>query len=532
MANQSKTLEFSDGLSLDMTDFNALVNYTPLNITNGTDSDDVFNGTDSDDIIYGYLGSDVYHLSNGIDILDDTAGVDRLIVAAPLTFGDLILSKSEDENDLIIEFGDGNKTTIVNHFNGQPIETLEFSNGSIIDLANIDNPVDNTPFAGDDIIFGTDGDDTIDSSTGNDIVAGEDGNDNLTGGEGDDTLHGDAGNDVLNGGDGFDILEGGRGDDTLYGGHHIDKLYGGYGNDVLNGGAGYDRLHGGEGSDTFVMDTITDYDSTGHDLILDFNSSEDVLDISELLGSFDPNTHNIYDFVSFASDAERSFIFVDADGQGTQSTSQTIVRLDDAVINEFTFQDLVLSGNIKITNDSSVDLFEMFTQHGTDGHDSIQGDATNNIINGGIGYDVLSGYLGDDILLGGAGIDTLYGNEGNDTLNGGSGYDRLHGGEGSDTFVMDTITDYTDPGKADLIYDFNLAEDVLDISDLLSGYDEETDNIFDFVDFASDATRSYIFIDADGTGDAYGSQTIARLNNVVINEDNFEQLVNEGTVIV
>ncbi|WP_349617118.1 glycosyl hydrolase family 28-related protein [Azotobacter salinestris] len=88
---------------------------------------------------------------------------------------------------------------------------------------------------------------------------------------------GTAGNDLLVGGDGDDQLHGGAGD---------DRLDGGAGNDVLDGGAGRDRLTGGAGADTFVFAAREDSYRTDtavfNDLILDFDASEDRIDLSAL----------------------------------------------------------------------------------------------------------------------------------------------------------------------------------------------------------------------------------------------------------
>jgi len=78
----------------------------------------------------------------------------------------------------------------------------------------------------------------------------------------------------------------------------------------------------------------------------------------------------------------------------------------------------------------------------TEGHDSIEGTAEADTIDGlsgddqligNEGADILYGVSGDDRLLGGDGADRLYGGAGDDVLAGGSGDDRLLGGEESDT---------------------------------------------------------------------------------------------------
>ncbi len=68
---------------------------------------------------------------------------------------------------------------------------------------------------------------------------------------GNDLLLGTNADDTLNGGSGDDCIVGGGGNDTLNGGPGNDILIGGAGNDDLNGGGGKDTCYGGSGTNTF-----------------------------------------------------------------------------------------------------------------------------------------------------------------------------------------------------------------------------------------------------------------------------------------
>jgi len=148
---------------------------------------------------------------------------------------------------------------------------------------------------GRDTIMGGDGRDYIEQIGGNVLARGGNGNDTLTGDTGDDTLYGDTDNDVLNGMGGRDFIWGGTGQDTLNGGAGDDELHGDKGNDVvlggggndmlygddgddtLAGGAGNDILKGGDGRDVFVFSiTNAAYQTT----IMDFTSGVDKVDLS------------------------------------------------------------------------------------------------------------------------------------------------------------------------------------------------------------------------------------------------------------
>jgi len=89
--------------------------------------------------------------------------------------------------------------------------------------------------------------------------------------------------------------------------------------------------------------------------------------------------------------------------------------------------------------------------NGTDGADTLIGNAGNNAFQGGFGNDVILGWEGDDTLMGNGVYwthwndpwsrtfdgstdrDTIHGGEGNDFINGNAGADVLYGGSGNDT---------------------------------------------------------------------------------------------------
>jgi len=79
--------------------------------------------------------------------------------------------------------------------------------------------------------------------------------------------------------------------------------------------------------------------------------------------------------------------------------------------------------------------------------------------------DHLYGEDGNDLLSSSGGDDFLDGGTGNDVLVGGRGSDSLTGGAGADSFFMEFYDETLDQ---DVIEDFNVAEDVIDLSDLKS----------------------------------------------------------------
>ena len=74
---------------------------------------------------------------------------------------------------------------------------------------------------------------------------------------------------------------------------------------------------------------------------------------------------------------------------------------------------------------------------GTNGAETVDGNAGANLLNGRNGNDTINGLDGDDIINGGGGNDVLNGGIGNDTIFGGTGADTINGGEGDDVIVFD-----------------------------------------------------------------------------------------------
>ena len=118
---------------------------------------------------------------------------------------------------------------------------------------------------------------------------------------------------------------------------------------------------------------------------------------------------------------------------------------------------------------------------------------------------------------------------GNDTLYFGEGTDSLYGGLGADTFVAEETT--SNNNDMAFVFDFVEGTDVIDISNLLTGYDPLTDLLSDFVTIAQGANTT-IQVDRDGTGTTHSLDNILRIQgNSTISTD-ADQLVTDGTLLV
>lgn len=100
----------------------------------------------------------------------------------------------------------------------------------------------------------------------------------------------------------------------------------------------------------------------------------------------------------------------------------------------------------------------------TAGRNQLRGKAGDDALYGGLQRDVLKGGQGADVLSGSLGRDLLKGGAGDDTLTGGRDNDRMIGGAGSDTFVLRASGLVIPPPDHDVISDFELSQDVVDLT--------------------------------------------------------------------
>ena len=162
-----------------------------------------------------------------------------------------------------------------------------------------------------------------------------------TGGAGSDKLSsfenltGSAHADTLTGSSGSNVIRGLGGNDTISGG---------WGSDVLIGGAGNDLLTGGSSSDRFVFTSLSD----GSDVITDFSSNSDKLDLTELTasvglgdasyatlvanGNIVVTTGNFATGTSTNGSSTDTRVYFDADGSAGPGEAVLVATLEDVRI--------------------------------------------------------------------------------------------------------------------------------------------------------------------------------------------------------
>ena len=320
-----ENIRFVDGTSIDRSQILAQA------IIRGTVNDDNLSGTGGNDIIEGDAGNDVLRGLGGNDQLFGQDGDDRLEDGS----GDDDAFGGAGDDYFVVGTGQND------YDGGEGSDTLDYSAYSTAISLNLEtestagggsgNAASNDTFTdienviggfGSDTLIGNDEANRLDGYFGNDELRGEGGNDILVDGSGNDDAYGGDGDDLFivgtgrnhyDGGEGSDTLDysayttairidletestagggsgnaasndtftnienviGTAGNDTLIGGENDNNLSGFDGDDILQGQRGDDTLEGGNGADTFIH-ALGD----GADTIIDFNVSEDKIDLS------------------------------------------------------------------------------------------------------------------------------------------------------------------------------------------------------------------------------------------------------------
>ncbi|MGH6933722.1 MAG: calcium-binding protein, partial [Dongiaceae bacterium] len=256
---------------------------------NSDGGNDTLNGGAGNDSLNGGTGNDIYRFGlsdTGTDRVDDTTGTDAIVIAttAGTALTTLGFERADGDadaavDDLVINYN-GQIISIVNHYAGQAVETIQFENGGSYLGYSLGTGV---------YQLGTDAATPLDpANPGNvqDVIASSSAAESLTGGNGNDLLFGNGQNDTINGQGGNDLLVGGAGTDSLDGGGGDDYIAGGSGNDTITGGGTNDDvivlftqvLHAGDILSNGI-DTVNSFDAIGG------AGSQDFIDLDALFDS-------------------------------------------------------------------------------------------------------------------------------------------------------------------------------------------------------------------------------------------------------
>jgi VCBS repeat-containing protein len=546
---------------------------TGPNEIDGTVFNDVIEGGQGDDTLNGRAGVDTYIWSadDGYDTIAANNDNEDIIQIVG-TFYDY--NFQIDGDDVLIGVAADDDYDFADVGGSLRLEDYLLGNDSIAYLeADLgDNDQYYSPEGGDSRIYlsllqGTD------QGPYYELILGTGGNDVMTdvGGGGVNRFLGYGGDDTITAADGARAtLLGGDGDDSLYGADHDDDLRGGKGNDVIDGGGQgddgdivrYDRpatsgpyTHGvvvnlsdqsivlsgdpGEGEYSFngMNGTVESNQAIGNwENLATWASNPETRIDTDTLSNIENVRGSTFDDVLIGSDGDNTII-------GDQG-SDTIIAGggNDFIVASFGSDyidggtgdyDQVWYGGLDGVYVSLADgyadegdgvidtLVDINAVGGSDGDDTLIGDAESNYFTGLAGNDYIDGGYGNDAIDyygdpngvivnleegtatdGWGNTDTLvsiediwgsfeYGDEltgnfsanfiqgrgGDDTIRGYGGNDYLVGGEGFDIFVFGSQNDYTDTAQ---IEDFVVGTDFLRLEDGVSLNDIEEWDVGDF----------------------------------------------------
>ncbi|MEQ1612023.1 MAG: cadherin-like domain-containing protein, partial [Hyphomicrobiaceae bacterium] len=251
-----------------------------------------------------------------------------------------------------------------------------------------------------EIIEGTEGNDTIVGTPLWDVIDARGGHDIVIGLDGDDVIHGGSGNDRIVAGDGNDVVDAGDGDDVVFAGGGNDVVSGGKGNDILFGEAGDDILRGQDGDDTISGGDGRDLISggTGGDIISG-DAGNDLIDGEEGADEIDGGSDD--DFIIGGEGSDHA-----VGGTGNDVFMATSLDGDDQYSGGAGLDTYNIAGT---SQDATVDLANGTARSADIGNDQL--DDIENVVSGD-GDDTIIGDSEANEITAGAGADTVTGNGG------------------------------------------------------------------------------------------------------------------------
>lgn len=521
----------------------------------GSGGNDILNGNSGADILSGGIGDDVIYGGDGDDILIGGDGADILIGGS----GSDTASYVGDYNGVTV-FLDATQGTNSGDAFGDVFESIENLIGT---------------HSG-DVLYGDAGDNVIDGERGTDSLFGGAGNDIyiFTTESGSDTIvdrvmvgtsvvAGDGGQDMIEAGPGLSLanLTFSQSDNSLeikYSSSHkvmvmeffattdaqvediqfsdglvvslvnikfatsVQTLFGTSGDDFLVGRTSTssgDTLEGGDGNDVLSGHAGNDILRGGAgDDVLEGGAGADTLDG----GVDDQADGGRGDTIRYVTSTAVSINLETKTASGGDAAGDTIVHVNGvSTIENVTGSNDVAVGDV-LVGDSRANILS-----GLDGDDTLIGGGGNDVLLGGAGNDTISGGDGEDNIdagdgddtnvSGGNGRDLIVGGGGDDVLYGDGGDDQLDGGVGADILWGGADNDRLSGGEGDDILHGDAGEDVLSGgigNDVLNGGDGD-DTLSG--DVGNDTLNggagndSYIFNGASGQdviSDQHGSNRI------------------------
>lgn len=433
------------------------------NVVFGGDGDDTIVTLDGIDVIFGGDGDDTVSAGKG-----DTLDIDATF---KINLGDLIFGGDGDDDlhgDAADPPEDGEDDGIDVIFGGNGNDRIYGDSGGKIELPDQDfclqwgnllfggdgddflrgdyeNWDPNDPRGGIDLIFGADGNDTIEGAGGSLIVVGD-----ITAGQAviigfGNILFGGHGDDIIKGADTVTLCTGENDDlDNLLNGLGItdlggaaDLIFAGPGNDTVEAYNGIDFVFGSDGDDDLRADNggIFIVPISGVPTPIAFGNimfGGDGDDSIRSLGRLAlPTVPPMEIDLLFGGPCDDNISAGDGLNLVFGNKADDIITAGDGIN--------ILFGNggtDNITTGSGLNVAfgnrDDDTITAADGVNVLFGNDGNDTINGGNGLNIAFGNKGNDLVHAGAGVAILFGNQGDDDVAGGAGLSLCFGNKGDD----------------------------------------------------------------------------------------------------
>jgi Ca2+-binding RTX toxin-like protein len=361
-------------------------------------------GNEGSNLLLGDLGNDLVVGINARDSLYGGKGIDTLEIYGSNSYG----SGDDDNDTLTVE--NSTQTTLFDSSQAVivGIERVTLLGGGGDD--SLDGGIGEFR-KGKNLYDGGDGNDTVMSYAFQDTVLGNDGNDSIMSVTA--TGRSSQGGEISSPGyAGEVLLDGGRGNDTIIAAFATDTMVGGEGNDSLSGI--FNQASGGDGDDTI---DATGVGTNAARITLDGGAGNDRLlgNVGTVPNFFNAGSGN--DVMVFGSTGDKLIGDVSGNDTITYATSVSFTNTASTpnVISDSLGNNLITGGNgiDSITTGAGNDILIGGPQ-GDISTDTLDGGAGDDSLYGDFGDDNLIGADGNDTLIGGPGADTLTGGNGSD----------------------------------------------------------------------------------------------------------------------
>ena len=460
----------------------------------GNDGANVLDGGAGNDFLQGEDGADVYQFGHGYGsdiIADASADANTIALNADVTPAQVTISihtiaqfpfNSPVSNLVLSLNGTGDKLLILNFFDVQAIQSVQFADGTVWDrptLINFTGAItapDGRYYLGSNSLFNiTDWSQLSRQDEAAILLFGSDQADALQGTIGADTISGLEGDDVLTGLDGADFLRGDAGADVLIGGSGNDT----YASDILDTvvempGEGVDTVTGNIGPD-YVLPENVENASLFSATTLIGNNLDNVLRLDQGDSFVDGQEGNDLIIGGFIGSAEGGFFTFDVSGSdvliggvGNDTLIPVGGILVGGSVNRISPEagivlpdDLLIGGLGDDTYVLYADGAAVVESPGK-GTDTVRTSVTYTLpdnvenlllITSGVEAETNgTGNALDNLIVGNSNVNTLTGGVGNDTLMGGNRYEGQTNEVFSDATLADEVVDVLRGGPGDDTY--------------------------------------------------------------------------------